>query len=134
MFWHGFEFQRMKTQAEKFILPGAPLKNCPISKLLTSFELSVLPFCTDKSEMVHLWDLEVSSNDLSFGMIKSKNKSLSLSDLTCYMLKNWTFSHYPISRNLKKLDEITILACRLGLVLHHTIIQYVVQSWVYEEC
>jgi hypothetical protein len=51
-----------------------------------------------------------------------------------YPYEKWTFLLYPISRSGKKRDELTILAYRLGLVLHETIILNSAKFCFREKC
>ena len=47
--------------------------------------------------------------------------------------EKWTFSPYPISRNLKLGEDLTILAYRPRLVLHQTIIGYTTEFCICEK-
>ena len=47
--------------------------------------------------------------------------------------EKWTFSPYPISRNLKLGEDLTILAYRPRLVLHQTIIGYTAKFCIREK-
>ena len=124
---------RWKQQTDERAFLKAWLKNCVISKVLRGSWDVYLPFSTDKSQTVHILDIQVSNTSLSFRIIKAKNKILSLViwQVTC-VEKLWHFPWF-ILRRLKKRDEITMPAYPPMVLLHHTIIRYHRQSRVREK-
>ncbi len=92
---------------------------------------SILSVFPSKPKLFENFFLLTHSKLKALQMVKIFIKICDLFLYTClvsqrmtHSYEKWTFSLYPISRNLKYRDNLTIVAYRLGLVLHPTIIRH----------